>query len=141
MGLILDSSTLIAAEKGKFALQTFLATRDEPVVIAAITASELLHEAHRAADARRKQRRLDYVEWVLTKFGTIPFALDEARHHARVWADLASRGQIIGGNDLLIAATALSLGFTLATFNRGEFARVLGLDLVAESVLAPFRTG
>ena len=82
MGLILDSSTLIAAEKGKFALQSFLATRDEPVVIAAITASELLHGAQRAVDALRKRRRLDFVEWVLTKFETIPFALDEARHHA-----------------------------------------------------------
>jgi len=140
MGLILDSSPLIADERGKFDLPAFMATRHEPIVLAAITASELLHGVHRAPDARRRQKRLNRVEWVLSKFDTIPFALEEARHHARIWAELASRGQIIGGNDLLIAATALSLGFTLATLNRREFARVPGLVLVEESVLATFQT-
>ena len=136
MGLILDSSPLIADERGKFDLPAFMATRREPIVLAAITASELLHGVHRAPDTGRRQKR---VEWVLSKFDTIPFALEEARHHARIWAELASRGQIIGGNDLLIAATALSLGFTLATLNCREFARVPGLVLVEESVLASFQ--
>jgi len=85
--LILDSSPLIADEKGKFDLKSFLATRDEPVVVAAITASELLHGVHRAPDAPRRKKRLDHVEWVLSQFETVPFALEEARHHAR--GDLA----------------------------------------------------
>ncbi len=139
MGLILDSSPLIADEKGKFDLRAFLATRDDAVVLSAITASELLHGVHRAADARRRQKRLDRVEWVLSKFETIPFTLDEARHHARIWAELASSGKMIGSHDFLIAATALSLGFTLATLNFDEFARVPGLVLVEKSVLLSFQ--
>ncbi|MGV3533774.1 MAG: PIN domain-containing protein [Chthoniobacteraceae bacterium] len=139
MGLILDSSPLIAAEKGKFDLKAFLSTRDEPVVLAAITASELLHGVHRAPDAHRRSKRLTHVEWVLSKFDAIPFALEEARHHARIWAELSSSGRSIGSHDLLIAATALSLGFTLATLNFDEFARVPGLMLVEENVLRSFQ--
>lgn len=140
MGLILDSSPLIADEKRKFDLKAFLATRNETVVIAAITASELLHGVHRAMDAGRRRKRMDHVEWILSEFEVVPFALDEARHHARIWAELASKGQIIGGNDLLIAATALSQGYTLATLNIDEFARVPGLALVERNVLQAFQT-
>ena len=139
MGLILDSSLLIAGEKEKFDLAGFLATRDEPVAIAAITASELLHGCHRAEDVRRKRKRTEYVEWVLSEFEAVPFALEEARHHARIWSDLAREGNMIGSNDLLIAATTLSLGYTLATLNLKEFARVPGLVLVKESVLLAFQ--
>jgi tRNA(fMet)-specific endonuclease VapC len=139
MGLILDSSVLIASEKGKFDLKGFLATRDEGVALSAITASELLHGVHRAPDSHRRKKRSDYVEWVLSKAETIPFSLDEARHHARIWAELAHCGKLIGSHDLLIAATALSLGFTLATLNFDEFARVPGLVLVEESVLRSFQ--
>jgi predicted nucleic acid-binding protein len=139
MGLILDSSPLIAYEKRQFDLMAFLATHGGPIVIAAITASELLHGVHRAPDARLSQKRADHVEWILSTFETIPFALDEARHHSRIWAQLASAGKMIGYHDLLIAATALSLGYPLATLNFDEFARVPGLMLVEKDVLLAFR--
>jgi tRNA(fMet)-specific endonuclease VapC len=45
-----------------------------------------------------------------------------------------SKGQPIGGNDLLIAAQALSLGFTLVTANEREFAKID--DLPCENWLA-----
>ena len=138
MGLILDSSLLIASEKGKFDLTAFLATRDEPVAVAAITASELLHGCHRAATPRQKEKRTQYVEWVISEFEAVPFALEEARHHARIWASLARRGKLIGGNDLLIAATAISLGFALATLNIGEFSQVPELTLLEAKNLLPF---
>jgi predicted nucleic acid-binding protein len=45
---------------------------------------------------------------------------------------------MIGSNDLLIAATAISLGFALATLNLDEFSQVSGLPLVDKCVLSPF---
>jgi tRNA(fMet)-specific endonuclease VapC len=36
-------------------------------------------------------------------------------------------GQPIGGNDLLIAAQAIAIGYTLVTGNEREFARIDGL--------------
>ncbi len=60
----------------------------------------------------------------------IPFAEAQAEHHARGWADLETRGLLIGAHDLQIAATALSLGYSVATLNEREFARVPGLLVV-----------
>ena len=49
--------------------------------------------------------------------------------YARIRADLESRGQSIGPNDLMIAATVLTHGGILVTRNTKEFARVQGLEL------------
>jgi tRNA(fMet)-specific endonuclease VapC len=43
-------------------------------------------------------------------------------------------GQVIGGNDLLIAAIALTHDLTLVTHNGGEFNRVSGLRVEDWSV-------
>lgn len=48
-------------------------------------------------------------------------------HYAAIRHHLEKRGQIIGGNDLMIAATALAHGLTIVTHNSAEFARVPGL--------------
>lgn len=59
--------------------------------------------------------------------------VDEAYGHIR--ADLERRGELIGPNDLMIAAQALALGYTLVTDNESEFRRVAGL--VVENWLRP----
>ena len=50
-----------------------------------------------------------------------------ARVHARIWADLRTRGELIGAHDMLIAATALHHGLAIATRNEREFRRVADL--------------
>ena len=42
-------------------------------------------------------------------------------------AQLEKAGRPIGGNDLLIAAQALALGYTIVTDNEKEFAQIKGL--------------
>ena len=42
---------------------------------------------------------------------------------------MQQQGRLIGPNDLLIAAHALSLNLTLVTDNVGEFERVVGLQI------------
>jgi tRNA(fMet)-specific endonuclease VapC len=131
MGLILDTSILIADERGKFDMPGFLEHCGEAQpIIAAITASELLHGVERASDPVRKERRLRHVEQVLAAVRIQSFDLAQARVHARIWADLAARGMIIGPYDLQIAAAALALGQSLATLNVHEFARVDGLKII-----------
>jgi tRNA(fMet)-specific endonuclease VapC len=141
MGLILDSSLLIAGEKEKFDLIGFLSTRDEPVVLAAITASELLHGCHRASSVQQKENRIRYVEWALSVFEIVPFGLEEARHHAWIWSQLASQGRLIGAYDLLIAGTAICLSYSLATLNVNEFSRVPGLVVLDEQAILQFKMG
>ena len=137
MGLILDTSVLIADERGTFDMPGFL--RQFPVpqpLIAAITASQLLHGVERAQDANRKARRQQHVEQILASITVQPFDLAQARCHARLWADLGRRGSMIGAHDLQIAAAGLALGHDVATLNASEFQRVAGLHVVDAT---PFR--
>jgi tRNA(fMet)-specific endonuclease VapC len=119
---------LVAIERGASPAAAKL-PRDEPVFLSAITASELLHGVHRARTAAQRARRERYVESVLAAVPVLPADLAVARAHARIWAELAARGEVIGGHDLWIAATALAHDLTVLTANRRDFARVEGLEL------------
>src|SRR5450756_1030612 len=81
---------------------------EEPVGIAAITASELLHGVHRAATAGQRQRREAFVERLLEALPVFPFDLVTAQLHASLWADLAAKGSSVAPHDLLIGATAMA---------------------------------
>lgn len=129
MGLILDSSVLVAFERRRFDLERLLADAS-PVAIAAVTAAELLIGVERADSPQRRVRRENFVENIFARLSIVPFDLPQARLFASHFADLAQRGQIIGDRDLQIAVTALSLDYDLATLNIGEFQRVTSLRLI-----------
>lgn len=136
MGVILDTSVLIAAERGALRFEAMLeGLGDVEVGMAAVTASELLHGCLRAINPDVRARRFAFVEGLLEIIPVLPFRLAEARQHAQIWAHLAGTGALIGAHDLLIAATALARGHGVATLNREEFGRVPGLRLVP---LEPF---
>ena len=66
MGVVIDTAVLIAAERGTFDFNAFLTSLgDEPVALAAITASELLHGVARARIAAIRTKRAAYVEGIL----------------------------------------------------------------------------
>lgn len=96
------------------------------VCISVITKSELLYgvevSPRRMQDATALKSFLPYVE-------VLEFPDNAATHYAQIRADLKKRGQMIGANDLFIAAHAHSLGLTLVTNNTAEFGRVKGLTL------------
>lgn len=69
------------------------------------------------------------LEAFLRSIPILAFDSAAAQEYGRLRAYLESRGETIGGNDLLIAATALAHGLTLVTHNVGEFARVPGLRI------------
>lgn len=102
---------------------------DDEAAIAAITASELLHGVHRAG-AGHRPRREAFVEAILSVVPVVAFDLLAARAHARLWAELASTGVDVGPHDRLVAATAVSLGWRVATANTRHFERIAGLDVV-----------
>ena len=130
MGIVLDSSVLIAAERKRFDLVGFLSAHsDETIFITVITASELLHGCARANDPEIRDRRSRFVEGLLQDYGALPLTLSEARVHAKLWAELERKGTPIGERDLFIAAIARTHGYSLATINRAEFARVPNLTL------------
>jgi predicted nucleic acid-binding protein len=99
------------------------------VAIAAITASELLHGVHRATREHRARREA-FVEAVLSVVPVLDFDLLAARAHATLWADLTSAGVDVGAHDRLVAATAISVRWHVATANIRHFDRIPGLDVV-----------
>jgi tRNA(fMet)-specific endonuclease VapC len=126
--ILIDSSVLIAAERGDLDFGSLLAQpRGEEVAIAAITAAELLHGVFRAGAPARRARREAFVERLLELLPVLPFDLTVARIHARVWASLATRGVTLGTHDLLIGATALAHAASVATRDARSFARIPGL--------------
>lgn len=129
MGTLVDASVLIAAERGRLDVEAAFAApdrRDEPVAIAAITGSELLHGVQRLAGVRRV-RAQGWVDRWLDALPVIPFDLEVAQVHAVIGAELRSAGTPIGAHDLIIAATAVHLGYRVATRDRRSFSRVDGL--------------
>jgi predicted nucleic acid-binding protein len=131
VGTLIDSSVIIAAERRKLDLEAAVgAHREEPVGIASITASELLHGVHRAATIAQRRRREAFVERLLAVLPVFPFDLATARVHAELWAALAAKGAGIGAHDLLIGATAIALGYRVATRDRRSFGKIPGLDLL-----------
>jgi tRNA(fMet)-specific endonuclease VapC len=132
MGVLIDSSVLINAERSGTDLCAFVHGREEEdAFLSVISASELLHGVHRAAEAQARARRLAFVEGVLAAVPVIGIDLATARSHASLWADLARKGTMIGVHDSWLAATCLAHGLRLATGNVREFARVPGLDVEA----------
>jgi predicted nucleic acid-binding protein len=105
----------------------------EPFALASITASELLVGVYRTIPGRNRELQLDFVETLLRDAPVLAFDLDIARSHAQFVAGLAATGQMIGANDLLIAATALSRGYSVLTHNLRHFKRVPGLVVNAPS--------
>lgn len=131
MGIVVDSTILIAAERGKLDLDALLRGYvGERIVLASISASELLHGVHRARVTAQHGTRAASVERVLSTYPLIDFDLDIARVHADVGAVLASRGIAVGAHDLIIAATALFLGYQVATRDEKSFPRIPGLTIL-----------
>lgn len=128
MAVLIDASVLIEHERGRLELERHLAPRrEEEFFLSMITASELLHGVHRAVEPEIRAKRSAFVEALLERFPLLPIDLPTARAHARLWADLAARGQLIGPNDFWLAAASLAHGLTLVTANVREFVRVPGL--------------
>ncbi len=130
MGVIFDTSVLIGIERNSLKLEGLVEGReDEPFGISVITVSELLHGVHRADSEKRRLKREAYVEKIIETFPIYSFDLNPARIYARVWANLAKKGLNIGAHDLMIASTAISLGFSVITFDLRDYEKVKGLTV------------
>jgi len=131
MGTLIDSSVLIGWERNQLDLEKRLADfADEDFAISAITASELLHGVHRASTAAQRRRREAFVEGLLSRMPVIVFDTVTARIHARMSAELASRGTAVGPHDLIIAATAVARDYAVATRDERSFPRIPGIRLL-----------
>lgn len=130
MGVIFDTSEIIAIERKSHDIYRITEGReDEPFGISVITVAELLHGVERADTHTRKIKRQAFVEKVIEFFPVFPLDISVARTYARLWASLASQDITVGSHDLIIAATALSMDYTIITANTRDFRKIEGLKL------------
>lgn len=96
---------------------------ESEVCTSIVVAAELRYGAQ-----RRNSRPLTRnVEAILDKIEVLPIEEPADRAYAVLRTDLERRGVVIGPNDMLIAAHALSLDCIVVTANRREFSRVPNL--------------
>ncbi len=130
MAIIIDADVIIGGEKGGFDFHRWLLSLpEEAFEIAAITVAELWHGVERSGGARRAARAA-YLQGVIRSLPVVSYTEEIAYEHARIWARMQEAGKMIGDYDLIVAATALSRGNSVATFNTRHFNLVPGLGVI-----------
>ena len=130
MAILIDSDVIIQAERGHFDLDAWLLSLPhEKFKLAVITVAELWHGAERATGAHRVKRRL-FLQRIFAIFDFVTYDEKAAFEHAHLWAELESKGQMIGAHDVILAAIALHTSSTVATFNTSQFSAVKGLKVI-----------
>jgi len=96
------------------------------MAISSITLSELIYEAEKSSNV---DKNLEAIEEFVSHLDVLPYDAKASQHYGQIKAALEKRGEIIGANDIHIAAHAISQGLILVTNNTKEFERVAGLRL------------
>ena len=95
-------------------------------VVSVITYGELLYGAERS---QQRTRALESVTRLVSLLPVLPMPWEAAATYSQIRAALEMQGQLIGGNDLWIAAHAKAAGLILVSNNEREFKRISGLKL------------
>jgi predicted nucleic acid-binding protein len=135
MGLILDSSVIIAGERQGHSVRQILeqlgaAHGETEMGLSVVTIVELTHGIQRARDEDRRRRRQAFVDELERDVPVYPVTVETAKIAGRIEGEQADQGVKVAFEDLLIAATALQLGFGVATTNLRHFQLIPGLTVV-----------
>jgi predicted nucleic acid-binding protein len=135
LGLILDSSILIAAERrGETVKQMVdrlnVALGDAESALSVISAIELTHGIYRARTVADRERRRLFCAEVFRDLIVHPVSLAIAQLAGQIEGEQAAKGISIAVEDLIIGATALHLGFDVATLNVKHFRVIPDLKTV-----------
>ena len=135
MGLILDSSVVIAAErKGRTVrqiLEQIQASQGEAELgISVVTAAELIHGAYRAQTDVQQKRRLFFIDELCRDVPVYPVTLAIAQMAGRIQGQQEAQGIRCAFEDLFIGVTAINLGYAVVTFNVRHFQRIPGLQVL-----------
>ena len=94
--------------------------------ISVITYGELEYGVSKSSDPERNRSAITQI---LSGIRILDFDVKAAEHFGDIFADLERRHMRIGDRDMMIAAHARSLGYTVVTNNTDEFKRVKGLKM------------
>ena|SRR5438128_1707041 len=134
LGLILDTSVLVAAERRGLNVDQLLEEvrakmGEVEIAVSAITVAELVHGLHRAQDEAMRQRRRNFIDELKQAVPVHPITEKTSEIIGKIGAEQAAKGLTIPFDDLLIGASALEQGYAVGTGNLRHFERIPGLTV------------
>lgn len=135
VGIIIDSSVLIAAERRSQTVLQILeqiraAQGEIDLGLSVVTVAELVHGAYRSREETRQRQRLAFIDELCQDVPVHPVTLEIAREAGRIDAEEEAAGIRLPFQDLLIGATALHFGYAVATLNIRHFRLIPDLPVV-----------
>ena len=128
MRYMLDTNICIYVIKHKpeTVFQKLQNINPEDVCISSVTYAELVHGVEKSAAVEKNRLALSML---LANMEILDFDVDAADCYGKIRAALEKKGTPIGTLDMMIAAHAQSLGYTVVTNNVKEFSRVSALRI------------
>jgi len=135
MGLILDSSMVIPAERGGDTVERLIERvvklgGDQDAALSAVGLTELIHGIHRAQTPQVRARRESFLHELLADLTVYPYTKETTMLAGKIDGEQQSQGVVVPFGDLLIGATALSPGFSVLPANLRHFQKIPGLMVV-----------
>jgi tRNA(fMet)-specific endonuclease VapC len=116
----------IRRERPQAVMERFKVLPPGSTAISVITYGELAYGVRKSPDPHRAMMILKDLTALIP---VLPMAANVAETYGAIRSNLAARGELIGNNDLWIAAHAKNLEVILVTNNEKEFQRVSGLTV------------
>ena len=128
MRYMLDTNICIYIIKNKPKKVIIELKRHKPseICVSAITYAELTHGVEKSMAVEKNRLALALL---FSNIEVLDFDIKAAIHYGKIRAYLEKQGTPIGPLDMMIAAHAMSLGYTVVTNNIKEFQRVPDLKL------------
>lgn len=124
---LLDTNIVIYVLKHRpIQVQKTFNTNASRMAISSITLSELIYGAEKSQNV---DQNLEAIDEFISHLEVLPYDAKTSQHYGQIKAGLEKKGEIIGENDIHIAAHTISQGLILVTNNLREFGRVPNLAL------------
>jgi len=135
LGLILDSSIVIAAERrgdtvAQLLRQVASAHGNQKAALSAVGLTELVHAIYRSQVPSVRLRHENFVNDLLADVEVVPYTKITALLAGKIDGEQRALGITIPATDLFIGATALELGYSVVTANVRHFRLIPGLNVV-----------
>ncbi|MBI5280817.1 MAG: PIN domain-containing protein [Candidatus Solibacter usitatus] len=129
LGLVLDSSFIIEAERKRQTVEGFLSGIREvfgeiEVSLSAVTVAELAHGVARANTPEIRDRRRAFIDELKRHVPVHPVTDESGEIAGRLSGEQAARGVNLPIDDLLIGVAAIEQGYAVATLNPRHFQRI-----------------
>jgi len=124
---LLDTDTIIYSLKGnRTVIENLSSHADAPMAISVITFGELVFGARKSPHVMENLAKVYHIREILPIIDITPAIME---CFGEIKADLQRQGTSVDDLDLMIGASALTLGYRVVTNNCRHFAKIPGLDL------------